>query len=132
MAWNCSNWLVLPIAPASALGTSPSEISESWKSPGPWRRIHASLLLDEPASGLGPSDTKELGDLILRLRDRGVTVLFIEHDMNLVMKIAEKVIVIDFGIKIAEGTPDEIQNNVDVLLAYLGTGAAPQTRVEPT
>ena len=90
------------------------------------------LLLDEPASGLGPSDTKELGDLILRLRDRGVTVLFIEHDMNLVMKIAEKVIVIDFGIKIAEGTPDEIQNNVDVLLAHLGTGAAPQTRVEPT
>ena len=89
------------------------------------------LLLDEPASGLTPSGTKELGDLILRLRDRGVTVLFIEHDMNLVMKIAEKVIVIDFGIKIAEGTPDEIQNNVDVLLAYLGTGAAPQARAEP-
>ena len=90
MAWNCSNWLVLPIAPASALGNlafGDQRILEIARALAADPRV---LLLDEPASGLGPSDTKELGDLILRLRDRGVTVLFIEHDMNLVMKIAEK------------------------------------------
>ena len=69
------------------------------------------LMLDEPAAGLTHSETKELSQLIRRVRDGGTTVLFIEHDMNMVMSTAESVVVLDFGKKIAEGTPDEVQRN---------------------
>jgi branched-chain amino acid transport system ATP-binding protein len=80
------------------------------------------LLLDEPAGGLNHGDVGALGDLIRRIRDeRHVTVLLVEHHMNLVMSVADKVVVLDFGRKIAEGTPAEIQRNEDVIRAYLGT-----------
>ena len=80
------------------------------------------LLLDEPAGGLSHGDVGALGELIRRIRDeRHVTVLLVEHHMNLVMSIADKVVVLDFGRKIAEGTPAEIQRNDDVIRAYLGT-----------
>jgi branched-chain amino acid transport system ATP-binding protein len=82
------------------------------------------LLLDEPAAGLNPDETQALADTILRIRDRGVTVLLIEHDMSLVMRIAQHIVVLDFGEKIAEGTPDEIKAHPDVIAAYLGTEAA--------
>jgi branched-chain amino acid transport system ATP-binding protein len=78
------------------------------------------LLLDEPAAGLNPAETERLGTLLRDIRDEGVTVLFVEHDMNLVMGIADTVVVLDFGEKIAEGTPDEIQRHPRVLEAYLG------------
>ena len=78
------------------------------------------LLLDEPAAGFNPQEKVELGDLIKKIRDRGHAVLLIEHDMSLVMKISDRVSVLDFGKKIAEGTPSEIQNNQRVIDAYLG------------
>jgi branched-chain amino acid transport system ATP-binding protein len=81
-------------------------------------------LLDEPAAGLNTDETTQLADTILRIRDRGITVLLIEHDMSLVMRIAEHIVVLDFGKKIAEGTPDQIKAHPDVIAAYLGTEAA--------
>ena len=80
------------------------------------------LLLDEPFAGMNHDDTMHMVDLVRRLRDeRGVTVLLVEHDMPAVMKISDRIVVLNFGEKIAEGTPLEIQNNERVIEAYLGS-----------
>jgi branched-chain amino acid transport system ATP-binding protein len=79
------------------------------------------LLLDEPAAGASLEDGALLGERIRAVRDRGVTVLLIEHMMELVMGITDRLAVLNFGRKIAEGTPQEMQSNADVRAAYLGT-----------
>ena len=78
------------------------------------------LLLDEPAAGLNIYETQRLADLIVRIRDLGITILLVEHDMSLVMDISDEIVVLSYGKKIAEGAPRDIQRNPDVIKSYLG------------
>ena len=80
------------------------------------------LLLDEPVSGMNPSETARFVKLVEKIRTSGVTILLVEHDMPMVMEVCNRIVVLNYGRIIAEGTPSEIQNNPEVIRAYLGQG----------
>jgi branched-chain amino acid transport system ATP-binding protein len=91
----------------------------------------ALLCLDEPAAGLNPRESAELNQLLLAIRkEHGISILLIEHDMSVVMEISDRVVVLDYGIKIAEGTPAEIRDNPKVIAAYLGVVDKDVAKVE--
>jgi len=82
------------------------------------------LILDEPAAGMNTAESMELINIIYKIRDAGITVLLVEHNMKVAMGISDNVIVLDHGVKIAEGPPDEVKNNPQVIEAYLGKGGS--------
>jgi len=82
------------------------------------------LLLDEPAAGLNPVETAAIDELIKKIAEAGTTVVLVEHDMKLVMGVSDRILVLDYGRKLAEGTAAEVRANPDVIRAYLGAGAA--------
>jgi ABC-type branched-subunit amino acid transport system ATPase component len=82
------------------------------------------LLLDEPAAGLNAAETESLVELLFQIRDRGITILLVEHDMSLVMNVSDHITVLNFGKKIAEGPADEVEHNQEVIDAYLGMEVA--------
>jgi branched-chain amino acid transport system ATP-binding protein len=81
------------------------------------------LLLDEPVTGMNPSESKHMTDLIKKISELGITIMLVEHDMKVVMGVCERVVVINFGEKLCEGPPEYVQTHPDVCAAYLGTGA---------
>jgi branched-chain amino acid transport system ATP-binding protein len=82
------------------------------------------LLLDEPAAGLNATESREIDEVIEKVSESGVTIVLVEHDMKMVMGISDHILVLDYGKKLAEGTPEEIRHNPEVIKAYLGGGSA--------
>jgi ABC-type branched-subunit amino acid transport system ATPase component len=89
------------------------------------------LLLDEPAAGMNPQESSQLIQLVRKIREQGITIVIIEHDMKVMMTLADRIYAIDHGEVIAQGTPEEIRKNPKVIEAYLGRGATDAAHAKP-
>ena len=120
-------------ARASSPATCPTGTSGGSRSPGRMALRPKILLLDEPTAGMNPQESRQFNDFVYRVRDeKDMSVLLIEHDMSVIMKVSERITVLDRGTLIAEGTPDDIRNNQQVIEAYLGkTGTREGKRRKP-
>ena len=78
------------------------------------------VLFDEPAAGLNEKETDQLAEDLLKIKERGITILLVEHDMRIVMRVSDEIVVINYGTRIAQGIPSDIRNNPEVIMAYLG------------
>ena len=120
--WSCCAVVGLMNGPTTWRARWPTESSAGWRSPARSGPNPGVMLLDEPAAGTNPAEKRELAELIPRINlERGVSVLLIEHDMKLVMSVAHRIVVLNFGEKIAEGSPQHIQRDPVVVAAYLGS-----------
>ena len=121
-AARCWSSLVWRLMPTNSQGTCRTVTSASSASRWPWRRARL-LLLDEPVTGMNMDESARVMGLVKTIRDRGTTILLVEHNMKAVMGTCERIVVLNFGQKLAEGPPAAVSTNPEVIRAYLGAGA---------
>ena len=117
---SCSNSWESPTLPTTMPRTLPSASSAPSNSPGRWRSNPGCCCSTNPPQGLTCTKPRRVGELIRRIRDIGITVLIVEHDMSLIMSICDELLALSFGRKIAEGKPHEVQRHPEVIRVYLG------------
>ena len=119
---SCSTSSASATRPTTWPATFRTGISDGWRSPGRWPPTRSCILLDEPTAGMNPQETRQAEELIFRIRDLGLAVVVIEHDMRFIFNLCDRVLCLVQGKRLIEGTPAEVQSDPRVIEAYIGTG----------